>query len=214
MNSILTKSILTLSLFLSLIIISCETEQTKVEQEPTFLPSVHSFVKISSSDIIKLKSFNSSFSGRINESLDFENAITATYEGYEEAQFIYIPDSSTEGKYNLYTVKNGIISDNVLIIENTANSMRIINEAGIINIDIEGNIIKSVDTEFNLAFNGRMECDIAGGFIECTNQAQAQLIEVLGTWGTLAFDFACGIWVVCRGAFIVACSVHALEWCP
>ena len=216
-----TKFIVILFAFFTLGIYSCEPEQTETEQNLTYLPRVLSSDNANSSYLIKIKNLNISLNGRINESLNFTDAITATYEGYEEMEFVYVSSNEASNIYHLYIFKKGILSENVLTIENNPDSMKISNEAGSINVDIEDNIVKDVNVNY-YSINERTECDgcgegddddcgLAEGWLECHDAVQEQLVDAVGSWGAAAFDIGCSIWVVCRGAYAVACATYALE---
>lgn len=187
-------------------IFSCEPEQTVTEQELTYLPGVKSTESASSIYLSKIQDLNTLSNGRTNESLNFEEALVVSYEGHEDTELIFIPKNNIENTYLVYTFYEGNISESILTIENRVNEMIVKNEAGIISYQIDENIISDVNVEYYENINGRVECSIAEGAINCLDAIQDQLVEEVGYWGALAFDVACSAFIWCRGAIIVGCG--------
>ena len=47
----------------------------------------------------------------------------------------------------------------------------------------------------------------------CGNAVQDQLVDAVGSWGALAFEIGCSLWVVCRGAVVLSCAAYAGVQC-
>jgi len=210
----LNKSIAVLLCILTLGFFSCEPEQVDSKQNLIYLPSVASTEGISANHLATIKKLNSNIGGRTNESLNFDAAITATYEGFEGAELVYIPDANSDNSFAVYTFINGDLIDLTLTIENNEKMMTVKNNAGIIAYEIDENVITNANIVSYSNSGGRTAgCNLAGDFMACGNAVQDQLVGAVGSWGALAFDIGCSLWVVCRGAVVISCAAYAGVQC-
>ncbi|MCE7864500.1 MAG: hypothetical protein DYG99_13240 [Bacteroidetes bacterium CHB5] len=195
-------------------IFSCGPEQVDSKQSVTYLPSVLTTSSISTDHLTTIKKLNSSSRGRTYESLDFNAAIVATYDGYEGMELVYIPDLSTDDSFAVYTFRSGELIDLVLTIENTEEKMVVKSDAGTIVYNIDKNLITNTDIKFYSNFEAKTSgCNLASDFMACGSAVQDQLVEAVGSWGALAFDIGCSLWVVCRGAVALSCAAYAGVQC-
>jgi hypothetical protein len=211
MKKIYRYSVFTLFVFL----VSCANEENTISKI-TYLPKVKDSWKTGLSQISKIKNQQTSQIGRISETLDFDQAITAKYEGNDDMEFVFIPNNSMLNEFLLYSFKNGELTDLYLTIKNYQNSIIISNEAGEVIVDLENNFVKNISVTSYINSNnstGRLSCDPAGDFLAYENEVQQQLVNSVGSWGALAFDIGCSLWVVCRGAVVAAGVIYAASNC-
>lgn len=207
------NSLLLTTLFVFGLTLSCQ--EAEVEDSYSSLPSVEMTSSINSGQLDQIFNFQNASTGRVLQSLDYESTIVAEYEGHEGVQFAYVPSTNNEYVYELYVFHNGELNDHMTI-ENHENEMIITSNSGTVNLAIDGNIIQDASVSFSAVGNGRVasgDCNIPGGFLDCTDQVINQAREYFGDIGGLAFDISCGLWVVCRGAFVVGCSALAISEC-
>lgn len=201
------------ALFVFGLTVSCQEAQ--IEDSHSTLPSVEKTTSINSGQLDQILNFQSITNGRVSQSLDYESTVIAEYHGYAGFQFAYVPSSLNEYEFELFVFHDGELS-NHMTIENHENEMIITSQNGTVNLAIDGNVVQDASVTFSSVGNGRVtsgDCNIPGGFLDCTDQVINQAREYFGDYGGLAFDIACGLWVVCRGAFVVGCSALAISEC-
>jgi len=202
--------------FLSVGIYSCEPDQNLIEKELIELPSVLSTENASSSYLTEIKDLNSNLKGRVNETLNFSDAVTSTYQGFERTELVFVPSSNSDKISTVYTFVDNQLVENVLTIEITPNSIIYNNSAGSITLDTQNNEIIDIHIDHNSSTNGRIngdDCSYAEKFLECNDAVQEQLVDNVGAWGAIIFDVGCGLWAPCAGSYIIACVVSAIAEC-
>ncbi len=192
---------------------SCQTEHTEeLESEKTSIPKVLSAESTSASYVDRIRQISAN--GRTNETLSFSDAITATYEGFEEAKLVFVPSLNSDNIQTVFKFVDKQIVDNVFTIERTTTGSVYSNSEGSMTLvtDSAGGLI-DVKIDVNTSTNGRTNCSYAQGFMDCAGAVQDQLVAAIGSYGALIADLACGYWAPCAGAFAVGCAAMAVAHC-
>ncbi len=212
MNIQKIKSIL-LALFVLGFNYSCQETIDNTENEQGNFPAVKHTSTLSSTEITEITNLINGSS--LSEALDFESAQTAIYEEYEHLLMAFVPYRNNGDNYHVFSFSEGVLSDFHYVLENEQGRMSMITSSATVNYLFTDHSISDIEIVYSsLVSSGRSEeCDVAGGFLDCTNAIQDQVRERVGAWGTFAFDIACGLWVVCRGAVVVGCTALAVAEC-
>jgi len=195
-------------------ITSCNNE-SPAETSFNYLPSLTSSEKLS---VEKINQINGSqLSAGRKEAYDFNQAISASYEGFEGMELAFIPSFEVQNEYIVYAFKAGKITDIVLKINSSQNEIKITSEAGIVYYHMNENVVEQIDINHNTGINasigGKKKCDPAADFMKFQNAVQDQLVDKVGSWGAIAVDIGCSMWVVCRGAVVIAGVAYAASQC-
>ena len=206
-------------MLLALLIISTScTEEVEVQGKTKYLPGLESSFKTPDNVVNDIMQFNGFNGQRNNSLLNFSDATTSKYEGYEGLQLILVPKTGKDGEFVLYTSKKGELVNFVQDVAITDNSLTLINPAGESYYKFENNIV--VDTEITVYDNDSnarklLECDnYAEGYLDCLNAAQEQLADAVGWYATLAIEVGCGLWAPCAISVAVACTAMVAAGCP
>ncbi len=206
-------------LFISILIIgsntSCDKETNNINADQTYLPSIIRTEPANNLQLQEIFKFRKTDYKQVENILDFESAISTVYEGYEEMEFVYIPSFLNDFTFEVYSFKEGKMLDYHLTIENHKNEMQVFTRIGSINFEIQNNLVVGAEVKYYSNLNSRIEGDcsvegVAGGFLDCADEVVNQSRSTFGDVGGLLLDAACSLWVVCRGAVLVACSTMAV----
>lgn len=212
---LLTRKIFSVILTVSLItLFSCRNEE--ISSMDSSLPTLKFSGKAGVEQIEDIRNSQLLLNGRIDQISDYDNAIAATYEGYERVSLVYIPSTTASNEFYLYTFKDEKLTDLFLKVRNEENSFSIITSEGEVNFKLDKNLVTKIDLTrlSNLNINGRVNaCNLAGNFMAYQNEVQNQLVRSVGSTAALAIDIGCSLWVVCRGAVVIAGAAYAAGQC-
>ncbi len=203
---------------LSGLLISCSEEQNPViaesDTDDINLPTVKSYSYTDEETLSQINDLLVSQEGRSLSNMSYEDAISATYEGYESIELTFIPSTTNDQIFYMFIKRDGQLIQSNFSVINKERELVLNTEAGSANFEIEENKITGVSVQFNDYNEGRIDnefldgnCDPGGDYLACLDTIQDQLVEEVGPYGTLAFDLACSLWVICRGAVVLSCTL-------
>lgn len=140
-----------------------------------------------SKETINLINMSTNFA-RISNELDFDNAVAATYEKYENFKLVYVPSISNDNLNAVFWFKNNKLLNLNYNISSIENKIIIQTENYQVTYFTENNIINNTLVEEYDKIDGRTD-GWANNFVNCLGVVQDQVDDAICGgcgWGGLA----------------------------
>lgn len=208
--------------FFSFLILSSCVDDTVSQKTNTFLlPTLKNTEPVADSVIGQILD-KESFFGRSTTSMNTEAAVSAVYEGYEDFNFVYVPDLHNANRFYLYTFHEGELTNGVATLINNESSLVYYTTTGAVEYQFEDNFLVGMNVSNNdVSITGKSASEeepcslnkLGEGFLDCGDALEDQLSDAVGEIGAVIALGACSLWVVCRGSVAVVCTTLAVANC-